>query len=224
MDDFPAGRTGRRGDMTPDPPPMPTRGPGRRCASTSPTWPKSAVMVGYRVPPATSADYPALLVANALLGGMKTSRLFTNLREKQGLAYELGSVYSPQLVASDIAGYVFAPPTRTDPTTKKSRADGRTGQGAAPRQFDSLKTTPPTPAELARAQHFLIGSYKIKHERIEDRAYLLGFAEMARGDAAFDTDYAKYINAVTAADVQRVATTYFVHPAVSTIEPDATAS
>ena len=76
---------------------------------------------------------------------------------------------------------------------------------------------------MSRAQHFLIGSYKIKHERIEDRAYLLGFAELARGDAAFDTDYAKYINAVTAADVQRVATTYFVHPAVSTIEPDATA-
>ena len=115
------------------------------------------------------------------------------------------------------------PPTRTDPTTKKSVPTvGLVKEQILP-QFDSLKTTPPTAAELARAQRFLIGSYKIKHERIEDRAYFLGFAEMARGDAAFDTDYAKYINAVTAADVQRVATAYFLHPAISTIEPDSTA-
>ena len=221
MDDFPAGRTGRRGDVAPDPPPAPAQPPPVRVYQ--PDLAEAAVMVGYRVPPATSTDYPALLVANVLLGGMKTSRLFTNLREKQSLAYELGSVYSPQLAASDIAGYVFAPPTRTDPKTKKSEPTVGLIKQQLLLQFDSLKTTPPTPAELARAQHFLIGSYKIKHERIEDRAYLLGFAELARGDAAFDTDYAKYINAVTAADVQRVASTYFVHPAVSTIEPDATA-
>ena len=221
LDDFPEGRTGRRGDLTPDAPPLPTQDtiPVR---VYQPDLAESAVMVGYRVPPATSPDYPALLVANTLLGGMKTSRLFTNLREKQGLAYELGSVYSPQLVASDIAAYVFAPPLRTDPTTKKPVPTVGLVKEQILRQFESFQTTPPTPAELARAQHFLIGSYKIKHERIEDRAYYLGFAEMARGDTAFDTDYAKYINAVTAADVQRVATSYFVHPGISTIEPDAT--
>ena len=27
------------------------------------------------------------------------------------------------------------------------------------KQFESLQTTPPTPTDLARAQHFLIGSY-----------------------------------------------------------------
>ena len=222
MDDFPADRTGRRGDTAPDPPPAPSEDP-LPVRAYQPDLAEAAVMIGYRVPPATSADYPALLVANALLGGMKTSRLFSNLREKQSLAYELGSVYSPQLVASDIAGYVFAPPTRADPTTKKSEPTVGLVKQQLLLQFDSLKTMPPTPVELARAQHFLIGSYKIKHERIEDRASLLGFAELARGSAAFDTDYAKYINAVTAADVQRVASTYFVHPAVSTIEPDATA-
>ena len=34
-----------------------------------------------------------------------------------------------------------------------------------------------------------------------------------------DTNYAQYINAVTVADVQRVAAKYFVHPVISTIEP-----
>ena len=222
MDDFPGDRTGRRGDVMPDPPPAPTQDPTPVRVYQS-DLAEAAVMVGYRVPPATSRDYAALLVANTLLGGMKSSRLFTNLREKQGLAYELGSVYSPQLIASDIAGYVFAPPTRTDPVTKKAGPTVGLVKEQLLRQFESLKTIPPTPADLARAQHFLIGSYKIKHERIEDRAFLLGFAEMARGDAAFDTDYAQYINAITAADVQRVANIYFVHPGISIIEPDSTA-
>ena len=50
---------------------------------------------------------------------MKSGRLFTQLREQQGLAYDLGSVYDPHLAAAALAGYVFGAPTKTDPTTKK---------------------------------------------------------------------------------------------------------
>ncbi|MBV9850769.1 MAG: insulinase family protein, partial [Armatimonadetes bacterium] len=80
MDDFPAARVGRRGDQMPAPPPGPTQDPVP-IRLYQPDLDETAVMVGYRVAPATSPDYPALLVANALLGGMKTSRLFSNLRE-----------------------------------------------------------------------------------------------------------------------------------------------
>lgn len=221
-DDFPADRVGRRSDLRPPPPPLPVQDPAP-VRSYQPDLAEEVVMVGYRVPPASAADYPALLVANALLGGMKTSRLFSNLREKQSLAYELGSVLSQSIVAGDLVGYVFAPPTRTDPVTKKTEPTLALVKSQLLAQFDSLKTTPPTPTELTRAQHFLIGSYKIKHERIEDRAFYLGFAEMARGNTELDTGYADLINKVTAADVQRVANAYFVHPATSTIEPNSAA-
>ena len=47
-------------------------------------------------------------------------------------------------------------------------------------------------------------------------------AELSAPDGyRLDTDYAKYVNAVSAADVQRVALKYFVHPVVSTVEPTA---
>lgn len=179
------------------------------------------VIAGFRAAPEADPDYPALQVVNALAGGMKSSRLFTQLREKQGLAYDLGSLYTPRLMGGDIAGYVYGAPTKTNPTTKKEVPTVGLIKDAMLKQFDSFKTTPPTPADLARAQHYLIGSYRLKHERIEDRASLLGIAELSSPDGyKLDTDYAHYVNGVTLADVQRVAVKYFVHPIISTVEPD----
>jgi len=179
------------------------------------------VMAGFRAPSMASEDYPALQVLNALMGGMKTSRLFTNLREKQGLAYELGSFYSPQLYAGDLTAYVFAAPNQFDPTTKKSSGTMGTIKDQLLQQVASFQSTPPTKLEVERAKHYLIGTYKIKHERIETRASLLGIAELTSPQGAqADIDYPKNLNAVTVADIQRVAQKYLVHPVISTIEPD----
>jgi len=179
------------------------------------------VMAGFRAPSMASDDYPALQVLNALLGGMKTSRLFTNLREKRGLAYELGSFYSPQLYAGDLTAYVFAAPNQFDPTTKKSSGSLGTIKDQLLQQVASFQSTPPTKLEVERAKHYLIGTYKIKHERIENRASLLGIAELTSPQGAqADLDYPKSLSAVTIADVQRVAAKYLVHPVISTIEPD----
>lgn len=180
-----------------------------------------AVLVGYRVPPPSSPDFAAVQVANALLGGMKTSRLFTELREKQGLSYELGSTLNFQAVAGDLTAYVLAAPTRTDPTTKKPVSAVGLIKEQILHQVAALQAEPPTPAALARAQHFLIGTQKIRHERLEDRATLLGTAALQSPlGIRYDTDYARALRAVTADDVQRVAAKYFIHPIVSVVEPD----
>ena len=218
LDDFP--RNDRAAVPFADPlPPLSSSLPPLRVFQ--PDLEQECVVVGVRAAPASNPDAPALMVANALLGGMKSGRLFTQLREKQGLAYDLGSLYNPRLAAGDIAAYVYAAPTKTDPTTKKDVPTVGLVKDAILTQFAGLQSAPPTGAELTRAQHFLIGSYQIKHERIEDRAALLGVAELSSPDGYhMDTDFARYINAVTAADVQRVAVKYFAHPIISTVEPD----
>lgn len=221
LSDFP--RTGPAAMPFPDPlPPLSVNLPAIH--TYQPDLTQDCVVVGCRAAPMASADYFPLLVLNALFGGMKSGRLFTQLREQQGLAYDLGSVYDPHLAAAALAGYVFGAPAKTDPTTKKEVPTVGLIKNGILAQIKHLQTTPPTPAELSRAQHYLIGSYALRHERLEDRASLLGAAELSAPDGyKLDTDYAQHIRAVSAADVQRVASTYFVHPVTSTVEPDTTA-
>jgi zinc protease len=222
MDDFPLDRTGRRMDMDPAAPPMPFEPPAP-VKIFQPDLAETVVMVGYRVPPASSPDYPTFLVLNALLGGMKTSRMFTDLRDNQGLAYELGSSLNAQIMTGDLTGFVFAPPVHSVPSSLEKIPTVGLLKTQMLAQFTSFKTTPPSPTALARAKHFLIGSYLIKHETIQDRATYLGVSVLTRGTADFDTNYADYINAVTAPEITDAATKYFNNPAIATIEPDAAA-
>jgi predicted Zn-dependent peptidase len=180
-----------------------------------------SVMVGYRAPSMAQKDYYALQIANALLGGMKTSQLFTNLREKEGLAYELGSFYTPEIYSGDLTAFIFAPPSYVDPQTKQRVDSLPQIKNQLLDQITQFAAAPPAAADLERAKHYVIGTYEIKHERVQDRAYLMGVAELCGGDGAlYDLNYADYVNAVTAADVQRVAKQYFVHPAISTLQPN----
>jgi len=179
------------------------------------------VIAGFQTPGADSADYPALLVANALLGGLKTSRLFTALREKMGLGYEVGSGLSVQAGSGDLIAFALAAPLHTDPATKRSAPSIPLLKTQILRQCDALKTTPPTAAQVQRAQRYLLGSDKIRRERLEDRAALLGQETLQHGDAAaWEAAWTRRLQAVTPTDVQRVANAYFVHPAVVIVAAD----
>jgi zinc protease len=60
----------------------------------------------------TDADYPALLVANHMLGGGPSSRLWARIRDKEGLSYGVGSgigVSSFEPSASWTARAIYAP-------------------------------------------------------------------------------------------------------------------
>ena len=57
----------------------------------------NAFLIGREAMPLNdlSPDYPALLVANFILGDSPTSRLWERLRQKDGLSYGVGSFYQP---------------------------------------------------------------------------------------------------------------------------------
>jgi len=62
------------------------------------------------------ADFPALLLANYLLGGASTSRIWTRVREKEGLSYSSGSSFSasPLDETASLRVYaIFAPQNRS---------------------------------------------------------------------------------------------------------------
>jgi zinc protease len=221
FDDFPASDRKIRRYALPEPPdPTPLSRAPQPIHQQMPGLTEICAMVGFRAPSPSNDDYPAALVLNALLGGMKSSRLFTELREKQGLSYELGSFYTPRLHTADLAAFAFARPTKSEASSGKPTPMLPVVTEQLLHQIVTFKTVAPTDVELARAKHFVIGSYKIKHERLEDRAALLGAAEIGGKDGMkLDTDFAEYIDAVTIADVQRVAKKYLAYPAISTVEP-----
>lgn len=69
-----------------------------------------------------SPDYPALLIANEMLGsgGFLTSRIPTRLREKEGISYGAGS-YMSVPVSNDVASwgwYAFFNPTKKNDVNK----------------------------------------------------------------------------------------------------------
>jgi len=96
-------------------------------------------------------DYPAATIANAIYGGLFSSRLVTNIREDKGYTY---SPYS-DVMTYQAAGVIF------------TRADVR-NQVTSPSlneikyELNRLATTAPTAEELSTAKRFLVGSEAIQ--------------------------------------------------------------
>ena len=87
-------------------------------------------------------------------------------------------------------------------------ASGKTlaeGEKALLAQIARLRDEPVTEAELAEAKNELIASKLRERETIDGRAFAIGYALNTAGDPALANRQLAELQAVTAADVQRVA-------------------
>ena len=143
-------------------------------------------------------DYFALKVMNEILGGGFSSRLFSNLRTKAGLAYSVGGGVGaewdhPGLTVLEIG-------TKTETTIDAIRGLWE--------QIDQMKQQPPTEDELKRAKDAILNSFifnfdtpgKVlrEQETYEFHGYPANFLET----------YRTGVEKVTTADVARVANQY----------------
>lgn len=172
----------------------------------SATW----MAQGWLVPPIRDRkDFMALKVINSLLGSGMSSRLFVDLREKQGLAYVVGSMYPSKEQASRYAIYIGTDPVNAD-KVKAGFTDEvrRLQQELVPEK------------ELAEAKSKLIGNFALGHDTNLNKAYYLGVYETLGAGYQFDQEFPKLVEQVTPADIQRVARLYFSKPSVlSVIQP-----
>ncbi len=167
------------------------------------TW----IAYGWHAPAiSTSKDYITLKVINTLLGAGLSSRLFTDLREKQGLAYHVSTMYPSNLETGNFIMYIG-----TDP---KNQAKVLTGFN---HEIQRLKEEPVSQAELDRVKSKLIGSFELAHESNANQAYYLGIYQTLGVGYLFDKEYPHLVSQITSQDVQRVARHYFDQPKVITI-------
>lgn len=116
--------------------------------------PQSSVRFGAPGLLRTDPDWVAAVVVNHVLGGgVFSSRLFREVREKRGLAY---SVYS-QLVPFDHAGlYIGGTSTKNERVKESLDLIGA--------EIASLAKDGPQDEELATAKKYLIGSYALRFD------------------------------------------------------------
>ena len=78
------------GGSAPPPRPVPTVPPGQQLQENEDTE-ETHLALAFPALPLGDPDVPALILLNAMLGGCMTSRLFQEVREKRGLAYDVDS-------------------------------------------------------------------------------------------------------------------------------------
>jgi len=146
-------------------------------------------------------DFYALQVMNFILGGGGfSSRLMDNIREKRGLAYSVGSSFSPGLEPG---------PFSVSLETKNSSAGEAIQQVVE--QIKIIMTQPVKPQELEDVKTFYVGSFARKMDSLGKRAGMLGYVEFYGLGLDYPWKYPDLIRHLTPADIQKVAEKY-LHP------------
>lgn len=154
-------------------------------------------------------DYATLQVIDSILGTGMSSRLFKNLRDKDGLAYQLGSQYSPNILKGSFIVYIGTNPENYEYAKMRLKEE-----------VFRLKTEFVGSKELQEAKDKLLGNYIISQETNLDKANTLGWFETSGRGYEFGEEYEKLINSVNESDIIEVANKYFTENYVlSTVVP-----
>jgi predicted Zn-dependent peptidase len=164
---------------------------------------QSHVCLGTAAYPQAHADRHALYVLNTILGGSMSSRLFQHIREDRGLAY---AVWSSLMAFSDTGAMTIYAGCATD------RVEEVVDLTIA--ELAGLRATPVPADELQRAKDHLKGSLMLSLENTSSRMSQLAKQELTFGRQFTLDEILGSIDAVSAGDVQRVASDLFKDGAV----------
>jgi len=154
---------------------------------------QSYILVGKPLNQFDPADYPALMVTNAIL----SSQIAFHLREQKGWAYSIGS----SVIADKLPYFAASMGTRPQNAVEAEKALLK-----EIRDFPGQKLTD---KEVQKAVHMLIGRYVMRQLPRENQAYFLGLSQFAFGDYRVWTHLFDRMKQVRPADVKQMARKYF---------------
>ncbi len=170
---------------------------------------QSIVMVGYWGASVCSRDYAALKLLNTYLGNGLSSRLFVQLREKRGLAYDVSALYPTRQDLSQFVVYMGTAPSNTEIALNSLQGE-----------VERLTKVTLTPEELTTSQNKLLGQYALGKQSNAQIAQVLGWYETIGLGIDFDHHFQEAIAAVTIDDILAIAQTYFTAPYISIVGPE----
>lgn len=157
--------------------------------------PQGTVLLGHLGIPRSDPDFYAMLVMNEILGGgVLTSRLGADVREKHGLAYGVNSANAPL----PFNGMFYVSLATGNDTVAKALELVR-------KHLNLIRDEPVTQDEFDDAKAYLVGSFPL---RLDSNSKLLNMLAMMQSEGltkAYLEQWPEKIAKVTLADVQRVA-------------------
>jgi len=135
------------------------------------------LMIGFLAPEVASFDYTKMKLINTLIGEGENSKIFSNLREKYGFSYELGSFYPSRKYSSQLVIYAGL--------NKANIEKARSAILEEVKQFPESVTE----REIISAKASLIGRFTLDHQSLKKQAWYLGFFEILGRGSEYDSSY-----------------------------------
>jgi zinc protease len=162
--------------------------------------PQSELRVGHVGPPRLTPDYFPLVLCNAILGGLFSSRLNLNLREEHAYTYGAHSGVDWRRGNGPFSMEAAVQSDVTAAAVKEILAE-----------FDRIRNEPVSESELSLAHSYLDGVFPIRFETTGAIASALASQAIYQLPTDYYDTYRENIRKVSATDIQRVAQAHF-HP------------
>jgi zinc protease len=151
----------------------------------------------WHIPELRHPDVPVMDVLSVLLGAGRSSRLFQQVRERQGLAHHVDAwTYSPGLPG------VFGMSAIVDAEKFASARDAMLAE------IEKAKTHVVTADELQKAVKQFVSATLAARKTMEGQAQNLGGNWIAANDLNYSERYLAAVKRITLADIQRVTRQY----------------
>jgi predicted Zn-dependent peptidase len=163
-------------------------------------------MLGYLGSSVISPDYAPLKLLSTYLGNGLSSRLFVELREKRGLAYEVSAFYPTRLYPGSFVVYMGTAPENTSVAANGLRTE-----------VDLLCTTEVAESALQAAKNKILGQYALGKQTNGQIAQIYGWYEILGLGIDFDNRFQELIASVSAKDAMAAAQRYLQEPYLSLV-------
>jgi predicted Zn-dependent peptidase len=183
--------------QAPSLPPVPDQTATRIYLINRPGSVQTVYLIGSLGMERTDPNYVAMAVMNRILGTGPSSRLFLNIREDKGYTYSVGSSFN----AGRYRGtFTAQSPVRTEVTEGTIREFMN--------EFKRIRDEAVSPTELDNAKRAIIGNFALSLENPQGRLQNIITQKLYNLPANYWDTYPKKVEAITAADIQRVAQKY----------------
>ena len=155
---------------------------------------QAQMALGYRTFGIRDRRKYAATVMDAVLGRGMSSRLFQEVREKRGLSYDISSRMQ---FFGDAGMFVIA--AGLDAGKMESTVT------TVRKELERVCERPVSAAELRRTKDFLIGNFRLGHEKIISKLFFFGQTMLSFGRLVSPAEQIEGVRNVTSADVQATA-------------------